>query len=212
MKLIHIESIIRRYPVLESVRQDIIRARELVIDCYEKKGKLLICGNGGSSADADHIVGELMKGFIKKRPIPPEIKQKLIRISPEQGEKLAGSLQQALPAINLSAHTSLVTAFSNDVDADYGFAQQVAGYGKCGDVLLGISTSGNAKNVICAVITAKALSLKTIGLTGKNGGRLSELCDICIQVPAVTTPEIQELHLPVYHALCAELEEYFFDL
>jgi D-sedoheptulose 7-phosphate isomerase len=170
---------------------------------FASGGKLLVCGNGGSAADADHIVGELMKGFYKKRSLPAEEASKL-------GE-YARYLQGALPAIALTQHAALSTAFLNDVNPEMGFAQQVYGYGRDGDVLLGISTSGNSKNVCNAVRVAMNLGIKTIGLTGRKGGRLSEISDVCIGVPADITADIQELHLPIYHTLCAMLEELFFD-
>ncbi len=205
-----LENLIKRYPILSSSRAEIHQAFNLLRDTYNRKGKLLICGNGGSAADAEHIVGELMKSFSKVRKLGEKVKNDLITVSPETGAYLADHLQPGLPAIALTCHSALITAFSNDVDADLIFAQQVLVYGNPGDVLLGISTSGNAKNVLYAMVTAKALGISTIGLSGKTGGQFSSVCDVVIHVNASSTPEIQELHLPVYHALCQMLEEYFF--
>jgi len=206
-----LEELIQRYPSLEGCKEDIQKAYEALADCFSKGGKVLICGNGGSAADAEHMVGELMKGYLKKRELSQEIKDRLEQAHPDMGPYMAGKLQGALPAIALSAHTALATAFSNDVDADLVFAQQVLGYGKKGDVLIGFSTSGNASNVLYAFYMARALGMTTIGLTGKTGGRMKNAAEISICVPEVATPHVQELHLPVYHALCAMVEDFFFD-
>ena len=203
-----LESLTAAYPMLEGCREDIEAAFEGMAACYRRGGKLLVCGNGGSAADAGHIVGELMKGFRKKRPLPSEEQQKLIGLP--GGKDLAEKLQMALPCLALTECASLSTAFSNDVDASLVFAQQVWGYGREGDVLLGISTSGNAVNVCRAVVAARAKGITTVGLTGRGGGQLRNLCDIAICVPADETYRIQEYHLPVYHALCAMLEDEFF--
>lgn len=192
----------KRYPMLVGMREEIELVFEIIKDSYEKGGKLLVCGNGGSAADSDHIVGELMKGFYKQRKLPVAEK---IRFG-EQGEKLQG----ALPAIALSQHSALSTAFLNDVDPDMVFAQQVYGYGVEDDVFLGLSTSGNSVNVISAAKVAAAKGMKVIAMTGKDGGAMRELCDVCLIVPAQMTADIQEFHLPIYHALCAMLEDYFF--
>lgn len=205
-----INTLIQSYPVLGVCRQDLNTAFQILKNAYKNQGKTLICGNGGSAADSEHIVGELMKGFISKRPLPPEIRKQFVRIFPDEGNYLADHLQGALPAISLVSHSALITAFSNDVTAETVYAQQVYGYGREGDVLLAISTSGNSANVVRAVQVAKVLGLKTIGLTGRKGGKLSGLCDVTIVVPKEQTHEIQELHLPVYHALCISLEEAFF--
>ncbi|MCE4565019.1 SIS domain-containing protein [Maribellus sp. CM-23] len=205
-----LENLIARYPVLAVSKSEIFRAFELMRNSYKQEGKLLVCGNGGSASDAEHIVGELMKSFTKKRPLSSHLSEELLATSQEHGPYLATNLEGALPAIALTCHAALNTAFSNDVDADLIYAQQVVGYGKPGDVLIGISTSGNAKNVINAVITAKAKGLKTIGLTGKLGGKLNENCDVVIHVNATETYQVQELHLPVYHALCQMLEATFY--
>ncbi|MDD7219847.1 MAG: SIS domain-containing protein [Clostridia bacterium] len=198
-----LERLLERYPKLEGCREDILKAFLAMEDTFKKGGKLLICGNGGSAADSDHIVGELMKGFRKKRPLSQEKREKL--------GSLSDHLQEALPAISLTGHQALSTAFLNDVAPDMVFAQQVYGYGRKNDSLLAITTSGNSENVLNAVKVAKALELKVIGLTGPQGGELKKLADICICVPGESTADVQELHLPVYHALCAMLEDAFFE-
>jgi phosphoheptose isomerase len=202
------EDLLLRYPNMEEIRDNLEQAYEIIKTSYLKGGKLLVCGNGGSAADADHIVGELMKGFKKKRPLPAELLESLINAGMQQS--CVDSLQMSLPAINLSAHTALLTASINDLHSEIIYAQQVIGYGHSGDTLLGISTSGNSKNVVAAMIAAKAIGLMTIGMTGAGGGKLCGLCDTLINVPALETDKIQELHLPVYHALCAMIEEEFF--
>lgn len=206
----YLEELIERYPALACVKEEIKKSYELLEACYEDGGKLLIAGNGGSCADAEHIVGELMKGFVKRRSVSDEFKEALKEINPELGSVLGQKLQGGLPAIALTGHPGLSTAFLNDVDGEMIFAQQTYGYGKKGDVLLGISTSGNSKNVMYAMTAAKALGMKTIGLTGKDGGQLKHAADVTIVVPETETFKIQELHLPVYHALCLMLEERFF--
>lgn len=205
-----LEELIERYPRLETVRPDILDAYQILENCYMRGGKLLIAGNGGSCADAEHIVGELMKGFVKRRRLPGTLRAKLTECDEEHGAVLADSLQGGLMAIALTGHAGLSTAFANDVDADMIYAQQLCGYGVAGDVFLGISTSGNSKNVDYAVTVAKAKGLKVIGLTGKDGGRLGQRADAAIVVPETETFKIQELHLPVYHALCLMLEDRFF--
>lgn len=206
----HVVVLMNRFPVLEPIKNQIINAYIILEKSYINKGKLLIAGNGGSAADADHITGELMKGFKKKRKVSMEFHQRLRAIDSECGEELAKKLQGSLPAIALNNHTALSTAYLNDVDGVFGFAQQVNGYGKKGDVFLGISTSGNSKNVLYAAVTAKAKGMKVVGLTGKNGGKLKDFSDVSIAVPENETYMIQELHLPVYHCLCLMLEDKFF--
>lgn len=206
-----LKGVTEKYPLLSSSLKVIEEAFDLLHECYASKHKLLVCGNGGSAADAEHIVGELMKSFSQTRTLPGSIKRKLQAVSPDRGTYLASKLQPALPAISLTCHSALTTAFANDVDAHLIFAQQVIGYGNEGDILLGISTSGNAENIINAMIAAKAIGLKTIGLTGKTGGKLKDYCDVTIRVDGSDTAEIQELHLPVYHALCKMLELKFFN-
>lgn len=206
----HLALLINRYPVLEPVKEAIFQAYCLLEKCYEGGGKLLIGGNGGSSADSDHIVGELMKGFCKKRQVPEDFAGKLMEADKERGKYLAEKLQQGLPAIALTGHTALSTAYLNDVDGLLTIAQQLYGYGKKGDVFLGISTSGNSENILYAAAAARAMEIPVIALTGKDGGRLAEAADVAIIVPEQETYRIQELHLPVYHALCLMLEERFF--
>ena len=207
----HLALLINRYPVLEPVKEAIFQAYCLLEKCYEGGGKLLIGGNGGSSADSEHIVGELMKGFCKKRQVPEDFAGKLMEADKERGKYLAEKLQQGLPAIALTGHTALSTAYLNDVDGLLTIAQQLYGYGKKGDVFLGISTSGNSENILYAAAAARAMEIPVIALTGKDGGRLAEAADVAIIVPEQETYRIQELHLPVYHALCLMLEERFFD-
>ena len=206
----HLALLINRYPVLEPVKEAIFQAYCLLEKCYEGGGKLLIGGNGGSSADSEHIVGELMKGFCKKRQVPEDFAGKLMEADKERGKYLAEKLQQGLPAITLTGHTALSTAYLNDVDGLLTIAQQLYGYGKKGDVFLGISTSGNSENILYAAAAARAMEIPVIALTGKDGGRLAEAADVAIIVPEQETYRIQELHLPVYHALCLMLEERFF--
>lgn len=206
-----LDELMTRYPVLETIRQQILDAYQMIETCYEHGGKLLIAGNGGSCADAEHIVGELMKGFKKSRPVSEEMRKRLCAEDEEYGQILAESLQEGLPAIALNNHAALNTAFSNDMDANMIYAQQMCGYGMPGDVFLGISTSGNSKNVDYAVTTAKAKGVKVIGLTGKDGGKLGRRADVAVIVPEMETFKIQELHLPIYHALCLLLEEHFFE-
>ncbi len=198
-----------RYPILESIQDDIEAAYEIMAESYRNGGKLLIAGNGGSASDSEHIVGELMKTFVSPRPIPEDMKEALIAADPRRGEVLAESLEGALRAIALTSHQSLSSAFANDVDGTLSYAQQVYGYGDPGDVFLGISTSGNAKNVMYAAVTARAKGLKVIGLTGKDGGNLAKFADVAIIVPEYETYKIQELHLPIYHELCLMLEQEF---
>ena len=206
----HLALLINRYPVLEPVKEAIFQAYCLLEKCYEGGGKLLIGGNGGSSADSEHIVGELMKGFCKKRQVPEDFAGKLMEADKERGKYLAEKLQQGLPAIALTGHPALSTAYLNDVDGLLTIAQQLYGYGKKGDVFLGISTSGNSENILYAAAAARAMEIPVIALTGKDGGRLAEAADVAIIVPEQETYRIQELHLPVYHALCLMLEERFF--
>lgn len=206
----HIDTLIDRYPKLIVCKEDIIKAFELILDTYSNERKLLVCGNGGSASDSEHIVGELMKEFKLKRKVYADQAVAMKAIDPDMGTTLAENLQGALPAICLTGHSSLTTAFMNDANADLVFAQQVNGYGKANDVFLGISTSGNSKNVCYAAITAKSKGLKVIGLTGAKESKLSTLADCCIRVPETETYKIQELHLPVYHCLCLMLEDHFF--
>lgn len=209
--IIYIDELIGRYPILYSVKQAIVDAYLVMETAYENGGKLLIAGNGGSAADSEHIAGELMKRFQISRPIPQEFANKLIEIDSLRGAELAKNLEQPLTAIPLVAHEALTTAYINDVDGLGVFAQQLYGYGKTGDVFLGISTSGNSKNVIYATIVARALGLKVIGLTGNSGGELAKVADVTVTVPEEDTYKIQELHLPIYHCWCHMLEAHFFE-
>jgi D-sedoheptulose 7-phosphate isomerase len=206
----HLENMTRAYPDLAVCQPEVQYAFDLLSESYRKGGKVLLCGNGGSAGDSEHIVGELMKGFTSKRPVPEAVRSMLSKAFPEDGEYLSNHLQGALPAISLVSQTSLITAFANDVAADMIFAQQVYGYGLKGDVLIGISTSGTSKNVVHALQVARAMSLRTIGLTGRSGGKMKAVCDVTICVPAESTPEVQQRHIAVYHALCLMLEEEFF--
>ncbi len=205
----YIDELIERYPSLECAGEDIVSAYLVLEECFSNGGKLLIAGNGGSAADAEHIVGELMKGFKLPRRVASSFAERLINESPELGPVLAGKLQGALPSIALNGHPSLTTAFVNDCDPLLCFAQQVNGYGREGDVLLAISTSGNSRNVLYAAVTARAKGMKVIGLTGASESRLSSLCDVTVKVPETEPYKVQELHLPVYHCLCLMLERKF---
>lgn len=205
-----LDGLVQRYPVLAPCRQSITAAYELLKTCYQNGGKLLIAGNGGSAADAEHIAGELMKRFQAPRPVSREFAEKLMAVDPVRGAELARNLECSLMAIPLVAHEALTTAYINDVDGYGVFAQQLFGYGRPGDVFLGISTSGNSKNIMSATVVARALDIKVIGLTGQGGGQLAGISDVAIKVPETETYRIQELHLPVYHCLCLMLEQTFF--
>lgn len=193
-----------RYPCLESCKNDIRCAFELFCNCYDAGGKILCCGNGGSAADCDHFVGELMKGFLKKRPLSDKEKELF------DDEYVANNLQSGLPAISLCAHSALMTAFENDVAPSLVFAQQVYAYAKDNDVLFSFSTSGNSENVVYAVKAAKAAKIKTVSVTGEKESKLSRLSDVCIRLPETETFKVQELTLPVYHCLAAMVEEHYF--
>ncbi len=206
----HIELLISRYPQLENCKQDIIDAYLIMENCYSKNGKLLITGNGGSAADSEHIVGELMKAFVNPRKLDEDYVRALTAVDVEMGTTLGENLQGSLPAIALDGHLALSTAYMNDCEPLLCFAQQVNGFGKENDVFLGISTSGNSKNVLFAAVVAKAKGMKVVGLTGSKESKLSGIADVCIRVPQTETYMIQELHLPVYHTLCLMLEDRFF--
>lgn len=206
----YMDLLIKRYPSLESAKGNIIAAYLLLEECYENDGKLLVAGNGGSAADAEHIVGELMKGFKMPRKPEMDFAEKLMAENRELGSVLAENLQGALPAIALDGHPALSTAYMNDCEPLLCFAQQINGYGKAGDVFLGISTSGNSKNILFAATTAHAKGMKVIGLTGEKDSKLDDISDVCIKVPHTETYMIQELHLPIYHCLCLMLENKFF--
>ena len=207
----HYERLFRRYPQLEGCRDDIMRAYLMLEECYRRGGKLMAVGNGGSCADCEHIAGELMKGFNLKRPLPEDVKVRLRAATDDLLPGAADLFQQGMPAIALTGHAALSTAVQNDLDPIMAPAQQVVALGRPGDVVLGISTSGNAKNVALAIQTAKVLGMKTLGLTGGTGGRLKRICDCAIAVPGECTADMQELHLPIYHALCEMLEAKFFE-
>ena len=198
-----IDHLCQRLPSLENCRDSIQQATDLLIQSFQQGNKLLLCGNGGSAADCEHIAGELIKRFSAPRPLPSELSGLL-------GTELAQNLHGGLPALSLPSMIGFHTAFTNDDDPAYAFAQQVIAFGKTGDVLLAISTSGNSQNLIHAVHTAKALGLKTIALTGENGGKLAPLCDLAILAPASDTPRVQELHLPIYHSICTVVENTLF--
>ena len=206
----HIELLVERYPSLAPIKDDIVAAYLLLAESYQNGGKLLIAGNGGSAADAEHMVGELMKSSKLRRKVENDFAQKLIAEDQELGKVLAENLQGALPAIALDGHLSLSTAYMNDCEPLLCFAQQVNGFGRPGDVFVGISTSGNSKNVLYAAVAARAKGMKVLGLTGANDSKLKELSDVCIQVPQIETYMVQELHLPIYHCLCLMLEDKFF--
>lgn len=201
---------IKRYPILETVKQKIIEAYLIMEECYQHDGKIMIAGNGGSASDAEHIAGELMKQFKIPRPVTKEFAYKLKTVDPVRGKELVKNLERGLMAIPLVAHEALSTAYINDVDGLGVFAQQLFVFGRSGDIFLGISASGNSENIIKAVIVAKALGIKVIGLTGINGGELANLADITVNVPEKEIYMIQELHLPLYHCWCLMLEDRFF--
>lgn len=206
----HIDLLMARYPVLETCKDDIIESYLIMEESYAHGGKLLIAGNGGSAADSEHIAGELMKRFKTPRPVSAEFAKKLKEVDRERGAMLAQNLECGLMAIPLVAHEALSTAYINDVDGLGVFAQQLFGYGREGDVFLGISTSGNSRNVMNATVVARASGIKVIGLTGAKGGELAQVADVAVKVPEIETYMIQELHLPVYHCWCLMLENRFF--
>lgn len=204
------EELLKRYPALSVCRNDIEKAVNLLEDTYNAGGTLMFCGNGGSCADCDHIVGELMKGFLSLRPADSDAKAMLIEKYGDDGKRIADKLQRGIPAVSLAAHAGVMTAFANDVDPELIYAQMVYAYARPNDLVMGISTSGNSKNVVAALKTASAIGLKTIGLTGKRECAMDEICDVVIKVPETETFKVQEYHLPVYHYLCAELERRLF--
>ena len=205
-----LEELINRYTHLKHLQMTVLNTVEAIVKTFRNRGKVLVCGNGGSCSDADHIVGELMKSFEGQRPTEKSLQEKLKELSPERGKLLAEKLQQGLPAISLTAHNALITAITNDIGGEMIFAQQVTGLGNKGDILIGLSTTGNSQNVIDAMIVAKAKGLTTIGFTGESGGKMKEWCDILINVPETRTAYVQELHLPVYHAICMMVEKEIF--
>lgn len=206
-----IDEFFQRHGDLLPLKEDILRVCDLLIEAFENGNKLLLCGNGGSCADCDHIAGEFLKGFLLKRPVGADLRNALSQYGAE-GEEIAVKLQQGLPTISLNTHSAAISAFANDVDPELVYAQQVLAYGKPGDVLIGISTSGNAKNVAAAVMTANAVGMHTVGLTGKDGGKLAKLSDYALIMPQCETYRIQEDHLAVYHLLCAVVEYELFEM
>ena len=205
-----IEGLLNSYPSLACIKKEIETAAEVLINGFRNGKKLLLCGNGGSCADCEHIVGELMKGFLSKRPLTEAQKADMKANCPEINDAYLSCLQRAAPAISLPSFTALNTAFCNDVEPRLVFAQSLMGLGQTDDMIICISTSGNSENIVAAAMTAKAIGLKTIALTGKSGGKLKELCNICICVPETETFRVQELHLPIYHYLCATVEQFLF--
>lgn len=206
----YFNSFFNRFPEMEPQRIVLENVLELLERQFRAGNKLLICGNGGSAADSDHITGELLKGFVKNRPLSEKMQAALIRADPKHGSELATSLQSGLPAINLNTHTALHTAFANDLDYKNVLAQMTLAYGRPGDILLAISTSGNSPNILRAITAATAAEMYTIGLSGRDGGALRLCTDLCVVVPEVDVYRIQEVHLPIYHMLCLELEERLF--
>lgn len=206
-----LDQLLRRYPSLEECKEETEKAIRAVIACYQRGGKLLLCGNGGSCADCDHIVGELMKGFLKLRPLSEEKKAEMKQNCDSVDDGILDKLQGGLPAVSLPSITAFNSAFCNDVDPELIYAQSVLSLANQNDILIGISTSGNAKNVLAAAKIAKALGIYVIGLTGKKGGMLKKTADVCICAPETETYKIQELHMPIYHAICAAVEAYFWD-
>ena len=202
-------SLYQRYPKLLESKTDIDNALNLMLNCYKKGGKILICGNGGSASDSAHIAGELLKDFAKKRPISEDFKQKLSKISPSASDT-ANVLQRGVACVDITALTSAITAVGNDADFKYAYAQIFYALANENDLLIALSTSGNAENVVKAVEVAKALNVNTIGLTGAKGGKLNELCSVCIKAPETETYKVQEYHLPIYHFLCLEVEKALF--
>ncbi len=206
-----IVELIERYPELDGMQQQISSAIETVINCYKNGGKVLICGNGGSASDSSHIVGELMKGFLKKRPLSTDERAEMKAACPGLTDDMLDNLQGSLPAINLTEGSAILSAFANDVDPEMVYAQLALGYVKKGDVLIGITTSGNSKNVLNACYVAKSRGASVIGLTGRDGGKLKTAADNCLIVPECETFKIQELHLPIYHCICAAVEQAFYN-
>ncbi len=196
-------NLFENHPALASQKEVLEQARELLIDTYKQGGKLLLCGNGGSAADCDHIAGELLKGFASKRELTQDLRAAL-------GEDLASRLQMGLPAISLPSQGAIISAFCNDVDAETVYAQLVLALSKPGDLVWCISTSGNSTNVVAAARAAKALGVRTVGMVGERECALDGLCDVVLHAPETQTYRVQEYHLPMYHWLCAEVEKYFF--
>lgn len=206
-----LDDLIVRYPVLSGNKDGIADTFEAAAAAVDAGGKLLVAGNGGSAMDAEHIVGEMMKSFVKRRSLPDSFQEQLVGVNEEYGKELASSLQGVVPAISLVSHPALSTAFSNDVNPLLGFAQQLYGFGSDRDVFLALSTSGNSKNILYAAVVAKAKGMKVIAMTGKTGGQLAKYADVLLNVPETEPYKVQELHLPIYHALCLMLEDNYFE-
>ena len=206
----HLRTLFTKFRDLEPLQPELQRAYELLLNCYRAGHQVLICGNGGSAADSEHVVGELMKGYLAARPVSPSLRQQLTEAYPEAGAYLADHLQGALPTISLVSQAALITAIANDIAGDMIFAQQVYGYGRRGDVLMAISTSGRSPNVVNAARVARVLGVHTLVMTGGSGGELRDLGTVTVRVPAERTADIQERHLAIYHAVCAMLEEALF--
>lgn len=206
----YMSELLQRLPELKIIEKSIWQAYQLMAVCFENQNKLLIAGNGGSACDAQHIVAELMKGFILQRKLEDKEKERLCRIDGDRGKILAETIQGALPAIALDSHTGLNTAIINDMNPDLFFAQQIHGYGKAGDVFLAISTSGNSENVLYAAVMAKSRNMGIIGFTGNGGGELAGMADVIVKVPETEVYRIQDLQRPIYHCWCRMLEDRFF--
>lgn len=204
-----LSELLTRYPKLKVCEKDICNTVEILVENYNNGNKILLCGNGGSSSDAEHVSGELLKGFLSKREMNTSLHPEFLKFG-EDGKKLINNLQSGIKAISLGSFQSALTAYLNDADPDLVYAQLMYALGVKDDILWVLSTSGNSKNIYYAVLGAKALGLKTIGMTGESGGIIKEICDICIKVPETETFKVQELHLPVYHFLCAGLESELF--
>jgi len=205
------DKILQGWSKLRGLANELEEAVQVTATAVQHGGTVFVCGNGGSSADAEHIVGELMKSFLLKRPATDKVKRRLREKFGIRGKYIGSGLQSGIRAMSLTWHPALTTAFSNDVDGKLAFAQQLYVLGKKGDVLIAISTSGNAENVLNACRVAWAMGIKRIGLTGAHGGQLKKLCEYCLCVPEYETYRIQELHVPLYHAFCARLEELIYD-
>jgi D-sedoheptulose 7-phosphate isomerase len=205
-----ISELVQRYPILQPIQNDIVNGYKLMENCFRRGNKLLVAGNGGSAADAEHIVGELMKSFVINRGLEDIFKNRLCEIDAVKGSFLSARLEGALPAMTLAGHNALSSAFANDVDSELVFAQQLCGYGNPGDVFLAISTSGNSRNVVYAAITARAKDIQVLCLTGAGGGELAKYADVAVMALETETYKVQELHLPIYHSWCLALEKAFF--
>lgn len=206
-----VDAFFDRHPDLVCIREEILKAGKLWAEVLGSGGKILLCGNGGSCADCDHIAGELLKGFLLRRPVSEEFQEKLAQYG-DFGIEIGGKLQHGLPAISLCTHSAPISAFANDVDGDLVFAQQVFAYGNPGDILVGISTSGNSKNVTAAMMVANAKGLHSMALAGRDGGKIGKLSEIAVISPQQETYRIQEDHLAIYHLLCAMVEYELFEL